>query len=920
MSGPTRCNRNRISALAAAALLAAAGAAAQVTTGKLIGRVTDETGAPLAGATVTVASPALLGGPRVEQTGADGRYEFPSLAPGVYSVRVERDGFIAQERTEVEVRLDRTTEIRVALPAGVFSGEVVVTAETPVVDPQQVSTSINFDDLYLENAAIGTANRSYQSVLVQAPGVDTVADGGSNPNVFGSTYEENAFYVDGSNTTDVVTMTFGTNFNFDAIEEISFQTGGFEAEYGQATGGVVNVITKSGGNDFSGTADVRYDDESFRESGDFFDPGETTVENLDAAFTLGGPVLRDRLWFFSSYERPESDFQATGSPTVRAFTGDYYLAKLSYQATPSWTVVAQTSGDPATIDNAAGDPETRLAESQALQEQGGNITQVSATGVLSDSLLVDVKLSRNRQELDVVPMSGDLETPSFLNVSTGRTTGNYENAQFSDRDRDEAKASLTWFTDAAGGDHEVKAGAEYSALDFASSNFTTGDYAYTTRIVNGVEIPRSFAFNANRDVQEATGEVTGAYLQDAWSPLPSLTVKLGLRYDRAQFENNVGREAGDLDELQPRLGAAWNPGGDGKTYLRASWGRFMHPASTRIPSINAFDNSSQPRVGAFACDYLRQFTFGVGPEVSCAELAAAAHDFLGFEGSIVGDPLGLDPEGWVVQQIIGATGEGILIDPDLEATYADTLILSAERELFRRTSLELTWVDKETADIFEDTCDGNLGGVRVPGHACTNFALTNLPELSREYQGAILQAESRALDWLHVVSSLTWSESKGSNEATQFAGGDYDVFPDDFVNRFGYLSDHRRWRFKLNGYVQLPRRFTLGFDGFWSSPYVFNVTDAANSTGNDVLFLERRGSRQGNETYQLDLQLAKAFAVGGVDLSLIGSVFNVLSTERPTRRCEDASGCAVGDDVVGLGDPIVWQRPRSYQAGVRVVF
>ena len=107
-----------------------------------------------------------------------------------------------------------------------------------------------------------------------------------------------------------------------------------------------------------------------------------------------------------------------------------------------------------------------------------------------------------------------------------------------------------------------------------------------------------------------------------------------------------------------------------------------------------------------------------------------------------------------------------------------------------------------------------------------------------------------------MVSSLTWSESKGSNEATQFAGGDYDVFPDDFVNRFGYLSDHRRWRFKLNGYVQLPRRFTLGFDGFWSSPYVFNVTDAANSTGNDVLFVERRGSRQGNDTYQLDLQLA----------------------------------------------------------------
>lgn len=907
--------------VAALLLLLVAGTAGAQVTGKLIGRVTDADGAPLPGATVTIASPALLGGPRVEQSDADGRYEFPRLAPGVYSIKVELDAFVPQERTEVEVRLDRTTEVRVELPLGSFGEEVVVTAVTPVVDPQQISTSVNFDEVYLEQAAVGTANRSYQNILFQAPGVATATGGGSNPAVFGSTYQENAFYIDGSNTTDPVTMTFGTNFNFDAIKEISLLTGGFEAEYGNATGGVVNVITKSGGNDFSGTLDVRYDDESFRESGEFFDPSQQKVKNIDPAATLGGPILRDRLWFFTSYERPETDFQATGSPTVRNFTGDYYLGKLSFQATPSWQVVGQVSGDPADIENGAANPETRTSESQAVQEQGGTIAQIYATGVLSDRWLVDLKVASNRQSLDTMPISGDLDSPAFQNVSTGERYGNYENAQFSDRDRDEYKAAVSYFADDWAGSHEIKVGTEYSDLNFSSANYPTAGLNYTTRIVNGVEIPRNFSANPNQNFQDSTGEVLGVYAQDAWQVTPALTLKLGLRYDQAQFTNNVGEDAGDLAKLQPRLGAAWDVTGDGKTYLRASWGRFMHPASTRLPSINAFDNSTNPRVIAWSCDYLRQQSFGLGPEVGCGEIAQLAQTFFGFEGSIVPDPFGVQPEGWVVQSIIGATGAGIIIDPNLDATYADTLILSAEREIFRRTSVELTYVDKETNDIFEDTCDGIFLGDKTPGHACNNFALTNLPELTRTYEGAILKVESRAVDWLHVVSSLTWSESKGSIEATQYAGGDADFFPDDFVNRFGYLSDQRRWRFKLNGYVQLPKNFALGFDGFYSSPFVYDVTDAAASQGSDVLFVERRGSRLANTNYQLDLQVSKAFTLGqGLDLSLIGSVTNVFSTERPIRVCEDVNGCALGGNTVDLGDPLAWQRPRSYQAGVRLVF
>lgn len=920
MRSSSRTTIGRTLLLAALALAMAATASAQLT-GKLTGRVTGSAGAALPGATVTIESPDLLGGPRAVQTDAEGNYDFPALVPGTYVVRVELNGFATQEKTAVEVRLNRATELRVQLSTATVTDQVIVTAETPVVDPERVSTSQNFSSLYLENAAIGTANRSYQDVLSQAPGVADAA-GGGNPNVFGSTLQENAYFVDGSNTTDVVTETFGTNFNFDAIKEISFQTAGYEAQYGSATGGVVDVITKSGGNDLSGTLDLRYDDESFREAGDFFDPDRQQQSSFDPAVTVGGPVLRDKLWFFTSYERPKTQFQATGSLTSRDFEGDYYLGKLSYQLNPSWTLVGQTSGDPATVDNVAAPAASVLPEAQAKQEQGGSITQASVVGVLTPNLLLDVKASRNRQSLDATPVSGDLDSPGFQNVTTGVFSGNYQNAQFSDRDRDEFKASASYFRDGLAGSHEFKAGAEFNDLTFKSANYTTGDYRYTTRVVHGAEILRDFNFDADRSFTDSTGEVVGSYLQDSWGPLANLTLKLGVRYDRSTFTNNVGETVVEFEKLQPRLGVAWDLHGEGKTILRANWGRFMHPASTRLSSVAAFDNRAQPRINAFSCEYLRQQTFGLpaGSGVPCEEIAAIVHDVFGFEGSILQEPRGFDPDGWVAASIIGASGQGLLIDPGLEPTYADTWIVSAERQVFNRSSVELSYINKKTKDIFEDTCVGNVGGARDPANDCSNFEVTNLPELKRDYEGVIVKFESRAVDWLHVLSSLTWSESKGSIEATQYAGGDYDFFPDDFVNRFGFLSDHRKLRLKVNGFAQLPVGFTLGVGAHWSSPFVYDTLDAAGSTGSSARFVEPRGSREGNSNYQLDLQLSKAFDLGPIDLSLIGSVLNVLSSERPITRCNDVSGCTVGSDAVELGDPIAWQRPRSYQAGLRIVF
>ena len=887
------------------------------TTGSLKGSVTDEQGSPLPGATVTVASATQLGGTRSVRAGAGGTFDLPALDPGSFSVKVELDGFLTHELTGVQVRLDRTTEIRVELQPGQFAETVVVTAEAAVIDPEQVSISRSFTEDYLQKSTVGNRARSYQRVLSQSAGVA----GAPNPNVFGSTASENAWYIDGFNTTDPVTSTFAGNYSFDVIQEISFSTAGFEAELGNATGGVINVITKSGGNSFAGTFDVRYFDESFFENGEFFDRERHVQKLINPSVTLGGPIVQDRLWFFGAYNPVESRLTPAGAPTTRTFKGDYWLAKLSWQLRPGWRLVSKASGDPTDIENAASSP-FRPPETQTLQEQGGELYQLDLAAMLAPNLLADLRFGIHRLELNNFPMSRDLETPGHLNISTQLHSVNHTNAQFSDRDRDFLSSGVSWLVDGPGGSHELKTGIEYSDTFFRSRNFTVGDYLFTRRIVNEHDIVRNFTHDPNRDVSQFEGSIVSSYLQDSWNPRSDLTIKLGIRFDRSEYDDNLGAQTAGLDKLQPRLGVAWDMTGDGKTIGRASWGRFMHPSALTAASFAQRGVNERPITIAWSCGYIRQFTFGLPATDStpCTVLAGILAGAFGFDGSIVQEPQGLDPEGWIVSNVIGGAGIPNRVDPDLEATFQDSFILGIERQVYRRTSMELSYIRKHTKDIFEDTCNGAFPDPS-PGHACDFFFMANLPVLRRDYEGVLLRAESRAADWLQVASSLTWSESTGNVEYTQNAGADFDFFPDHYANTFGFLSDHREWRFKLNGYVDLPMDFGVGFDAFWASDSLFSNMQAAESAPYGNQFNEPRGSRKGNENYQLDLQVTKAFETPRARLQLIATVLNVFDSERPTGRCQQAAGCT---DVEGnarlLGDPLNWQRPRSYEIGFRLEF
>ncbi|MBW8876168.1 MAG: carboxypeptidase regulatory-like domain-containing protein [Acidobacteria bacterium] len=168
--------------------------------GKLIGTVRDAQGGALAGAAVSASSPALLGGGRTTRSSADGTFVFPDLAPGVYTVRVELDGFHGEELRDVRVSLDRTTAIFPELTAGELREEITVTAEHPLVDPMQVAAGQVFTLEFLDRSSIGADDRSYLSIAGSAAGV-AQSELTEDPQVFGSTGSENVYLIDGLDTT-----------------------------------------------------------------------------------------------------------------------------------------------------------------------------------------------------------------------------------------------------------------------------------------------------------------------------------------------------------------------------------------------------------------------------------------------------------------------------------------------------------------------------------------------------------------------------------------------------------------------------------------------------------------------------------------------------------------------------------------------
>ncbi|HEX9147984.1 MAG TPA: TonB-dependent receptor, partial [Thermoanaerobaculia bacterium] len=673
--------KNRFTKLAALVLVAlgiAAGAFA-ATTGTLFGTITDSDGSALPGVTVTITSPGLQGS-RTATTNPAGEYNFPLLPPGEYRVEYTLSSFETVVRTGVVVNLDQKTKVNVTLALARVAESVEVSGESVVIDPTQTNTQVNLKEDHLKYAAIGLANRSYQNVILEAPGVSSQTGAGGNPSVFGSNLGQNSFLIDGLNTTDPVTHTFTSNFTYDSIQEIAVQTSGFEAEYGKAIGGIINVITKSGGNDFHGSLDARYRSQDLTEQGtrkrDYppgtdvlrYDKDTQDFHQLSPAATFGGPLLRDRVWFFGSLERPDFTNQRPDlfgfQPGRRDFKGWTIFGKVTATPAPSHTVALKFNSETADIDHAE-DSSFYSPEAGYIQKQDLRVYNGSYDAVLTPSWLANFQLGYMENKLDSRPVSGDLDTTGTIDQVTGIATGNYTNIQFSKRPRLQALGSTSYIADFLGS-HVFKVGTDLEWTKFSNVNNVTGtpiDPSFCSEqfgqpagvscgAINEPADGDPFLYLVYTDVPEQTfkGHGMAFYGQDEWRPIANLTAKLGVRYDEADFFLPGDEKVKTFARFQPRVGVAWDIFNNSSTIVKANAGEFMEDNALTLPSFLSRQGS-----------------------VLSLFLWSNAQQRFRFFGAFG-----------------GPSGNGL--DPSLRPTYSQQVSGGVTQRIFRNTSVDVTGI------------------------------------------------------------------------------------------------------------------------------------------------------------------------------------------------------------------------------------
>jgi hypothetical protein len=611
--------------------------AQETTTGSIAGRVLDPQGAGVPEARVTLRSDQ---GARSLATDAHGQFLAPYLTPGLYAVRVEHAGFKPLEQHDVRVRLGQRVELDYTLSVGGFEELVDVTAAAPVVDTRSTTAGGTLDSDELLRLPVG---RRMTATLYMVPGVsNSSGTGDANPSIAGASGLDNQYVVDGVNITHaglggigVYTVVFGslgTGVTSDFIQETQVKTAGFEAEYGQATGGVVNVITRSGSNAFHGSL-FGY----FRPSGlegawrqqqtETGQVNTTRSQDLDVGVSVGGSLLKDRLFFFGAFN-PQYETRTMiapeGFPLRSLGEVDRKRRSRSYAGKLTWRLKAQQRfdltafGDPSHGEPGPQRPDALLAEDtdlfSELRRYGSHSEALRYSGVLGPKWWLEVTAAQARTRHEELPTVDEWRVTDFsvVPIVLSGGLGAYPAGTVGRN----AQLALKSTHLLGGGTHELRYGVQLEDIEWSAPRNRTGPsftfpdgVASRTGVV--VTVRRDPVYGRIYTVDGARGEppvTTQDYLswfaQDTWRVGPRLTLRPGVRWERQRIaggeplcysdESFVG--AGDgtpgheincaytwTNNWGPRLGATFDVVGSGRSKLYASWGRYY----AKIPNALA---------------------------------------------------------------------------------------------------------------------------------------------------------------------------------------------------------------------------------------------------------------------------------------------------------------------------------------------
>jgi hypothetical protein len=900
---------------------------AQGVTGALIGTVKDAQGGVLQGAVVRVSSPALIGGPATLTTNEKGQLRLSGLAPGMYVLEVEMPGFAALREEDISIGAGATIERTVVLKVAGVEESVVVEGAGSRIDARDPGFGSRFGQEDLK--AIPVRRFSMFDFIKAAPGVSPTSPGSGTTNsasAFGSGTNENLFLIDGTNFTCPCSGQARAEIGVDFIQEVQVQSVGASAEFGNIQGAVVNVVTRQGGERFLYDASY-YGQTSGLTSQPVTLPmlppatGTSGYERdtyRDLTTNLGGPIVRDRLWFFAGYQYlRDYDSQPGVDPAYpRTYEQDKIFGKLTWRLAQNWQFV-QSFHDEFWVNP---EPPTVVKPIEATQYRHASVpawTFGHLTHTLSPNTVWDVRFGRFRWNEEDDLSTGDPTIPSRFDRVTGVFSGAPQIFGGLTLIRTTGKAVVNHYRPdmfGRGADHQWRFGVQVERGEhFAPSVIPTG-----TRYVDDRGQPFQ-SISADPSNNGGMFVTASGFVSDAITFGDALTVNAGLRFDHnraiSQDLHSVDFNGEETDAVvqglgtlytwnvwSPRLGVTWKLTPDGRTILRGSYGRFNQGVLTG--ELGAFHPAQAPVT-------TRAFNAATGGYTTLVSV--------------------VDPT------------RNLQLDPETRTPHSDEYSVGVDREIAPRLSVAVAYIHKDGRDYVgwtdvggeyrEETRtlpDGQILPVFVltNGTAARRFLMTNPEGYSLTYNGLVLAAEKRRANGWQAFASYTFSRASGlqASSGAIAAGaqvsslanvpiGTFGQDPNSLTNARGLLPNDRTHMFRFMTSVDIPRTglaVAANLNQVTGKPWTA-TTQVALPQGDQRIMIEPRGSRRLSSQTLLDLRVSRMFSLGATGrLELLFDVLNVLNDTAEEGIATDNKFSPT------FGQEVVFMDPRRAMIGVRL--
>jgi hypothetical protein len=888
--------------------------------GDFEGIVRDSTLGVLPGATLVLTN-VETGVVRTSGTNATGRYRIPAVPAGTYKLEVSLDGFTTVQRAGLALEVGQVLTVDVTLPPAGVSQEVTVTAAAPVIERGRTQTGAVVSRTEIENLpSNGRDFLSFSTVVAGVTG-QQMSGQGSGISFNGQRARSNNISLDGVDANGALNGNTRQTISQEAVREFQVVTSQFAPEYGRASGGLVNIVSRSGTNDFRGNAFLYVRDESMDARNAFVEEGKPQFERQNYGGTFGGPMTKNRTFFFGAVERMQRDESGVisisdtavaainavlaarpipGSSVTSISNGVYPVTrrdtlaslKLDHSLSSNNTLTFRYTYGTSRDENAGGVGIGGLVAESGGGGQDGTDQSFLATwtSVMTPSLLGEARLQVAPREL--TQYANDAIGPR-VTISGVATWGRNTNFPvILDETTTQGSYTLSWDR----GSHFFKAGGDIAHIAATSSfpvsfagSFTFGSL---TSFINGT--PSTFAQGFGNPEIKLPDTLYSVFAQDSWTVNDRLTLVYGLRYDYDAQPQNVPRDRSnpleaplddgihrDGNNVSPRLGFTLDPIGAGRTIVRGGYGRFYDKVFLLVARNSLLARQSISLSGASAT---AQFASGAFPESNQL------------------------PTGFTLSR-----PSINLSDPKMEIPYIDQVNIGVEHQISTNWSAGVNVVRNRGAALLVSD-NTNLGAPTVlttSNSAALGVTSPSAQQLGRPYYGSNNRLNP-LYNNIQMVSSSGWSSyygvqfmvqkrlsdgyslranyilSESKDDGSDFTQAEQ---PNDPYNRRGersYSAEHQRHRVTLTGVWELPygrnasakgNPALLGAFGGWtmSTTFTYRSATAENpSVGSDVNadgnsstdrpfidgVMAERNSYEGADFASMNLRLSKRFRFG----------------------------------------------------------